>query len=663
MRVTPGPSSGDSSDVRAIREKRFTGGWDGWRSVARAALAAGLHPDEIQWRPEADAQESMFSSPCETLESPGAAAARIPKAFLPLATDVSCHRDPSRWDRLYRVLWRLCTGERHLLDVFVDDDVHALHVMAKEVRREGHKLRAFVRFRLVGEGTTRERFVAWFEPRHDVLAREAPFFARRFPAMQWSILTPDISAHWDCVSLAYDAGVSRLDAPTSDALEELWRTYYANIFNPARVKPRMMRAEMPVRYWKHLPEASLIAPLLRDAPARVQQMIDRAHAVSTRPSTGALPPASSFHAVGPADRARVFPADDMGLSADVLEATERSNRARAICVARGVMPGSSPLHDAAIRIGTASWTDPTMTARGVFYPDDVRGSAAARLAHYASRFSFVEVDATYYALPSERNSQLWAERTPDGFTFDVKAHALMTGHGTAVSRLPADIRSALPAHVASRDTIRTIDLAEELVDEIWRRFLSALSPLSGAGKLGALLLQMPRDFLPSAASERTIARLRERAGAETLCAVEFRHASWMHESRQCARTLDLLRAHDLAHVMVDAPPGFATSMPPVVAVTSERLAVVRLHGRRRETWEQPVAVTSERYRYLYDAAELGDWVPRIIDVAQRTQGVHVVMNNCHANYGTANADEITALLIEADEERRRLNRQDRLLLD
>ena len=211
--------------------------------------------------------------------------------------------------------------------------------------------------------------------------------------------------------------------------------------------------------------------------------------------------------------------------------------------------------------------------------------------------------------------------------------------------------------------VRGAELPEELLAEVWRRFTRALDPLRAAGKLGALLLQLPRDFLPSPESERAIAALRERAGAEALCAVELRHADWMAEGARRERTLALLREHDLAYVMVDAPPGFRTSMPPVAAVTSERLAVVRLHGRRRETWERPVSVTSERYRYLYDAAELGGWVPNIIDVAYRTQGVHVVLNNCHANYGTTNADEITELLVEGDRERRRLYREGRLIVD
>lgn len=624
----------------------FDGSFGAWRRAARAALASGHPPHTLQWRAGADAQDSLFHASSAhatgTTASTPPASIAVPRAFLALAADVACHRDLTRWDTLYRVLWRLTHGERHLLEVYVDDDVHRLAQMSKAVRREGHKLRAFVRFRRVAVGTDAERYVAWFEPEQDVLAREAPFFARRFPEMRWAILTPRASVHWDGVALAYAPGASRSQAPSGDALEELWRTYYASTFNPARIKPRMMRAEMPVRYWKHLPEASLIAPLLRDAPARVQRMIDRAAA-----DPGA--PRAQAHTSVPL-------ADAPVIAMDIRVARERSDHARAMLAARGHTPGASPVGAGTVRVGAASWTDPTMTARGVFYPDDMR-SAAGRLSYYASRFSFVEVDATYYSLPSVRNAELWAARTPDGFLFDVKAHALMTGHATDVARLPADLRAALPSRVAGARNVRTRDLPEELVADIWRRFLGALAPLDAAGKLGALLLQMPRDFGPTAENERALAALRNRAGAGTLCAVELRNAAWVEGSERRERTLALLRDHDLAYVMVDAPPGFQSSMPPIVAVTSERLAVVRLHGRRTDTWERPVAVTSERYRYLYDADELRGWVPDIVDVAQRTQGVHVVMNNCHANYGTSNADEITALIVEYDEERRRMYRE------
>ena len=618
---------------------RFDGSWTGWRSTARAALHAGLEPARVAFRSAGDVQHSLLGDDDSCEPRPSSATAHpVPRSFLAVGADVACHRNASRWDTLYRVLWRVTHGERGLLEVYVDDDIHALCVMAKAVRREGHKMRAFVRFRRVVMEGEADRYVAWFEPELDVVQREAPFFARRFPAMHWSILTPSVSAHWLDGVLSFGDGVSRLDAPRGDDLECLWRTYYAHTFNPARARPKAMRAEMPVRYWKHLPEASLIAPLLRDAPARVSQMIERQRAAAERPG-GPRP-----------ERMRPVQAHDEG----VAMARARSDRAREVLEFRGHTPAAGAVSHANVRVGTASWTDPTMTAPRVFYPDSAR-TAASRLAYYASRFSLVEVDSTYYALPSAHVASLWAERTPHGFVFDVKAHALMTGHSASVARLPEDIRAALPAAVRGSSSVRTRDLPDELVSEVWRRFLSALQPLRDAGKLGALLLQLPRDCAAAPEPERDIARCRERAGAD-LCAIEFRHASWVEDGARRARTLDMCRMHDLAFVMVDGPSGFRTSMPPMTAVTSDRLAVVRMHGRRRETWETPVDTVSERYRYLYDAAELGEWVPRIIDVAQRTQGVHVVMNNCHANYGTANGDEITALLIEADLERRNFGR-------
>ena len=614
----------------------FDGTWRGWREAARVALRSGMEPTRVVFRSAHDSQRSLLDALTEELPTGFQhAAPNVPKSFLRLAADVACHREPSRWSTLYRVLWRITHGERNLLDVYVDDDVHKLGIMAKAVRREGHKMRAFVRFRRIVDDAGNEHFVAWFEPEQDVVRREAPFFARRFPAMCWSILTPDLCASWRDGSLAFTPGVARSNAPLGDDLESLWRTYYAHTFNPARASPKTMRAEMPLRYWKHLPEASLIAPLLRDAPSRVREMVAQQKEAAARPG-GARPV-----------REAVVLVHDEG----IVTARERSDRARATSDASGRGPTESPVAKLDIRIGTASWTDPTMTAPRVFYPDGIH-TAEARLAYYASRFSLVEVDSTYYSLPSERVSRLWAERTPPGFVFDLKAHALMTGHATSVARLPGDIREALPASLAGAKSVRTRDLPDELVDEVWRRFLSALNPLREAGKLGALLLQLPRDCAPGDGAEGELARIRERAGTD-ICAVEFRHASWVSEGARRQRTLDLCRDSDLAFVMVDAPPGFDTSMPAFAAVTSERLAIVRMHGRRVDTWETPVSVVSERYRYLYDGNELAEWVPRIIDVAYRTQGVHVVMNNCHANYGTANGDEITALIIEYDEARRR----------
>ena len=177
-----------------------------------------------------------------------------------------------------------------------------------------------------------------------------------------------------------------------------------------------------------------------------------------------------------------------------------------------------------IRFGTAGWTDPTLVAPGVFYPDDAR-TAERRLRYYASRFPLVEVDSTYYALPAERTAQLWAERTPREFVFDIKANALMTGHPTETSRLPKELRDALPPELASKRRISPEALPDELRDEVWRLFLSALEPLRRSEKLGSVLLQFPPWFGPSRRNADAILDAVRRLG-EVRGAVELRNAKW-----------------------------------------------------------------------------------------------------------------------------------------
>ena len=593
---------------------------------------------------------------------------RVPRDFLLLASAVSCHRDPGRWNDLYRVLWRLTHGEPNLLEVATDPDVHRLCTMQRAVRRAAHKMKAFVRFRIVpsDEAGDHSRYVAWFEPAHDVVDRVAPFFARRFHAMHWSILTPDRCVHWDRSALAFTAGLPRSAAPRDDELEDLWRTYYANVFNPARLNLDAMRAEMPQRYWRELPEARLVRDLARDAPRRVVAMLAQSREpaepmpdelramtdVGTTPSRmGAYGTAAPRRTAPGARGLELAGAWDPVHDPGTLAAARRAGRVSARA------PQGITLGDGRVLVGAAGWTDPTLIASGVFYPPDA-ATPEDRLRYYASRYPLVEVDSTYYALPSRGMAAAWAARTPDHFVFDVKAHALMTGHGADVRQLPEWLRRALPRRAGASDArLYARDLAPELRDEVWRRFLDALEPLRAAGKLGAMLLQFPRWFQPTRESADALRHVRERLG-DVMGAVELRHRSWM-EGRVGARTLALLRDLDLAYVMVDAPQGMESSMPPTVAITSARLAVVRLHGRRAATWEARNDPATERYRYLYDRAELAEWTSRFPDIAQRTQSVHVVCNNCHANYGTTNVDEITGMLIEADELRRAMYREGR----
>ena len=257
-----------------MTELRFDGTFEGWKRAARRALTREVSPENARWIDTRCAQPELTLA---AREEPGSAAEtpstfRVSREFVSLAADVACHRDAERWPLLYRALWRITHGEPHLLDIAVDADIAGLNAMAKAVRREIHKPHAFVRFREITTDTG-PWFVAWFEPQHHVLEAAAQFFVDRFSSMRWSILTPERCAHWDGQALSFTEGVTRDAAPADDAAENLWRTYYGSIFNPARVKIGAMVNEMPRRYWKNLPETAVIPSLVAQAAPRVSTMI------------------------------------------------------------------------------------------------------------------------------------------------------------------------------------------------------------------------------------------------------------------------------------------------------------------------------------------------------------------------------------------------------
>src|SRR6201747_2584850 len=245
--------------------------FEGWRKAARALALNNVAPSEVTWTVQGNEPELFApSTPAPLLEAPHGTF-NVPAKFVELAQTAILHRDPQRFAILYRLLWRL-RGNHELLDIATDPDVAQVAAMAKAVRRDEHKMHAFVRFREVG----REReshFIAWFEPEHHIVELAAPFFARRFADMAWSILTPDLCAHWDGHAISFTPGVSKSEAPSADRLEETWRRYYASIFNPARLKVKAMQAEMPKKYWRNLPEASLIKPLIAGAARAAGDMI------------------------------------------------------------------------------------------------------------------------------------------------------------------------------------------------------------------------------------------------------------------------------------------------------------------------------------------------------------------------------------------------------
>ncbi|RPJ34459.1 MAG: DNA metabolism protein [Verrucomicrobiaceae bacterium] len=247
--------------------------FESWRDAARALLAAGVEPDAVLWSDNTD-EAGLFAG--ETIIPQRGKAPRVSAAFLDMARSAAAHSDPRRWALLYRVLWRITRGgERQLMIHATDPDIRQLQQWCRQVGRGIHKMHAFVRFRLVGTDpdSGREQFVAWFEPEHRTVRLAAPFFAKRFCGMDWSILTPGECAHWDGESLFFTPGVEREAAPDEDALDDLWRTYYRSIFNPARLKVKAMQSEMPKKYWKNLPEAPLIEGLIADSRRRVNGML------------------------------------------------------------------------------------------------------------------------------------------------------------------------------------------------------------------------------------------------------------------------------------------------------------------------------------------------------------------------------------------------------
>ena len=251
--------------------------FDFWRDSARALIQARVPPDRISWI-EPGGSGDLFAQGDHGVPAPtsGAPPVRANRRFVNLARNAALHSDPERFALLYRLLWRLQANPGMMEDK-ADDDVRRIEELDKNVRRDSHKMHAFVRFRLVeaDEAEGGDRYVAWFEPDHHILRANAGFFMRRFANMRWSILTPRGSLHWDGETMTEGPAAERSDAPQGDPMEDLWRTYYASIFNPARLKIGAMLKEMPKKYWKNMPEAALIPELVAGAQSREAKMVEK----------------------------------------------------------------------------------------------------------------------------------------------------------------------------------------------------------------------------------------------------------------------------------------------------------------------------------------------------------------------------------------------------
>lgn len=291
-----------------------------------------------------------------------------------------------------------------------------------------------------------------------------------------------------------------------------------------------------------------------------------------------------------------------------------------------------------ILVGTASWTDKTLIESGAFYPRGCN-TAEARLRYYASLFPIVEVDSSYYGIPTAANSALWVERTPPGFVFDIKAFRLFTGHQTEPKVLPRDLQAELPK--TDKKNLYYKDVPTPIVEELWARFFAALEPLRAAGKLGSVLFQFPHWVTPAPKSIAHVMHCTERM-QPFLTAFEFRHESWFDEKHR-ESTLRMERERGIVHVIVDAPPDVTRRAHTVWEATSNELAIVRLHGRNAQTWSGAESA-AERFNYEYDDDELSELSPQIQEISKRVARTHVLFNNCYRDVAQRNALRLIEIL-------------------
>lgn len=295
---------------------------------------------------------------------------------------------------------------------------------------------------------------------------------------------------------------------------------------------------------------------------------------------------------------------------------------------------------ASVYIGSSSWVEKSLVASGRFYPPDVKESDS-RLAFYAQRFNLAEVDSTYYALPSRRNTERWAAAVPEGFRFNVKAFALFTQHPTRLSSIPKSFHEALPPETLTKRRLYAKDVPADVSDELWRIFSRALQPMRDAGKLGAVLIDFPPWYVPNDKNRDYIAEARRRLPDDSVI-VEFRNRLWV-EDAEAGRTFSLLRDLACGFVCVDEPPGLNSSFPPVVAVTAPA-AAVRFRGRNAKRWQDKSANTEERLNWWYTDEELAEWLPRINQLTSEAQEVYLTFNTKAEDQGVVNAGRLKSLL-------------------
>ncbi len=291
-----------------------------------------------------------------------------------------------------------------------------------------------------------------------------------------------------------------------------------------------------------------------------------------------------------------------------------------------------------VLIGTASWTDKSLIASGRFYPAKC-STPQDRLRFYSSQFRIVEVDSSYYAIPAARTAQLWAERTPADFTFNIKAFRLFTGHQTSPAALPKEIAEAIPP--TGKRNVYYKDVPQELRDELWRLYREGIAPLKHCGKLAAVHFQFAPWVAYHPKSFEHIDECQRQLEGYQL-SIEFRNRTWF-EGEHERRTLDFERARELVNVTVDEPQGVANCIPSVWEVTNPRLAIVRLHGQNHATWnQQGLASSADRFNYDYTADELRRLAKQVDAIAAKS--VHVIFNNNYEDQGQRNAKTLIGMI-------------------
>lgn len=299
-----------------------------------------------------------------------------------------------------------------------------------------------------------------------------------------------------------------------------------------------------------------------------------------------------------------------------------------------------PARVGSVLFGTAGWTEPTLVACGRFYPSTAT-SPADRLAHYATHFPMVEVDATYYAIPAPALAERWAQRTPPGFVFDIKAHPIFTGHPIDRERLPKAVTETIARIKPDKRRLYPKDIPAEARDALMDQFRAMLKPLQAAGKLGCVMIQLPPWTTATRGAVRELEHTREVLPDVTL-AIEFRHPSWLEPGRR-ERVFDLLRAARMAYTVVDEPDVPGGGVPAVVDATHAGLAVVRFHGHNITGWRTGASV-QERFNYLYPVEQIRAWAEPVRRLADQADKVHAVFNNCVRDFAVVNAKDLAAVL-------------------